>query len=164
MLDKLDQELVIQLQKSGRESYVTPAKALKVSERTVRKRVKNLLDKGTIKITAVPALDTLGYNFTGIVALQVQLSNVRTIGEQLAKHPNVCLVVNVTGRYDLIVIIVANSSKEFADLMESFISPIPGVLRTETFVSLNTYKGENGSLDTRQLISNLGTSSRRRTQ
>jgi len=40
MLDRIDQELVVQLQKSGRESYVTLAKSLKVSERTVRKRVK----------------------------------------------------------------------------------------------------------------------------
>jgi len=112
----------------------------------------------------VPALDALGYDFTGIVALQVQLPNLRSVAEQLAKHPNVCLVINVTGRFDLIVMVVASSSKEFASLMENYISPIPGVLRTETFVSLNTYKGENGSLDTRHLISNLMVNSRRKNQ
>ncbi len=154
MLDKLDQKLVTQLQKTGRLSYVALAALLGVNERTVRNRVNDLLKNGFIKISAVPDLAALGYNFTGIVALEVRLADLRSIAETLAKHPNVCYIFNVTGRFDFIVIVVARSSKEFANLMESFISPIPGILRTETFVTLNTYKGEGG-LDTGQLISNL---------
>jgi DNA-binding Lrp family transcriptional regulator len=117
--------------------------------------MKNLLEQGTIKITAVPDLDALGYAFTGIVGLQVELGKIKNIAAELARHPNVCYIVNVTGQFDFIIIIIARSSKEFADIMENFISQIPGILRTETHVSLNTYKGKHGNMDTVQLINNL---------
>ena len=131
------------------------AELLSVSERTVRNRMKNLLEQGTIKITAVPDLDALGYAFTGIVGLQVELGKIKNIAAELAEHPNVCYIVNVTGQFDFIIIIIARSAKEFADIMENFVSQIPGILRTETHVSLNNYKGKNGNMDTVQLINNL---------
>lgn len=162
MIDRLDQKLVLQLQKTGRLSYVTLAKSLRVSERTVRNRVKNLLDKGIIKITAVPDLDALGYSFIGIVALQVRLADLRAVAGELTRHSNVCYLANVTGRYDFIAIVVTRSPREFADFMENVISAIPSILRTETFVNLNIYKGQGNGLDTGQLISNLDISSLRK--
>ena len=152
MLDALDRELVTQLQKSGRLSHVAMGKLLGVSERTVRNRMRNLLNKGVIRVAVLPSLDTLGYDFMGIVGLQIELGKLKSIGKELAKHPNVCYIVNVTGQYDFIVIVVAKSSKEFADIMENFVSLIPGILRTETYVCLDTYKGEKGNIDTSQLI------------
>jgi Lrp/AsnC family transcriptional regulator, regulator for asnA, asnC and gidA len=155
MLDELDKKLVELLQKSGRLSNIALARMLFVSERTIRNRMKILLEHGTIKITAVPDLDALGYAFTGIVGLQVELGKIKNIASELARHPNVCYIVNVTGQFDFILIIIARSSKEFADIMENFISQIPGILRTETHVGLNTYKGNHGNMDTVQLINNL---------
>ncbi len=159
MISKLDRELILRLQQAGRLSYVALARALQVSERTVRNRIKKLLDRNIIRITAVPNLDTLGYSFMGIVGLQVRLSDLRIIAQQLANHPNVCFLANVTGTYDFIAVVVGKSAREFSDFMESFISPIPGILRTETFVSLNIYKGQTGTLDIAQLINTLPVSS-----
>jgi Lrp/AsnC family transcriptional regulator, regulator for asnA, asnC and gidA len=154
-LDTLDQKLVMQLQLSGRLSHVALAKLLGVNERTIRNRIKNLLDKDIIKIRAVPNLNTLGYDFTGIVGVQIQMGRLKSIAAALAKHPNICYIINVTGQYDFIIIIFARSPKEFASIMEDFVSPIPGILRTETFVGLNTYKGEKGNMDTGRLISSV---------
>ena len=155
MIDRLDQEIITELQKWGRQSYIDLAKLLRCSETTIRNRVKRLLNKGVIMITAIPDPEALGYNFIGIVGLQVKLTDLRTVGQELAKHSNVCYVANVTGRYDFIVFVVARSSREFADFVENIISAIPGILRTETFVSLNIYKGLGIGLDTRQLTGNL---------
>ncbi len=117
--------------------------------------MRNLLNKGIVRVTAVPNLDNLGYDFVGMVGLQVQLGKLKTIAAELAKHPNVCYIVNVTGQFEFIVIIVARSSREFAGIMENYISPIPGILKTETYVALNIYKGAKGYMDTSQLIQNL---------
>jgi Lrp/AsnC family transcriptional regulator for asnA, asnC and gidA len=155
MLDALDRKLVTQLQVSGRVSHVALAKLLGVSERTIRNRMSNLLKKDIIKIRAVPNLSLLGYDFIGVVGLQVQLGRLKSIAWELAKHPNICYIVNVTGQYDFIAIIIARSSREFASIMEDFVSPIPGILKTETFVGLNTYKGEKGNMDTGQLVGSL---------
>ena len=44
-------------------------------------------------------------------------------------------------------VVVAKSSQEFADFVQNAISSIPGILRTETFVNLNIYKGQAVTLD-----------------
>ncbi len=155
IIDELDREIILELQKAGRKSYMELAKQLHVSETTVRNRVKHLTDKNIVTINAIPDLKALGYGFVGIIGLQVRLSDLRGVADRLAKHPNVCYVANVTGRFDLITIVVTKSSEEFADFMENVISDIPSVLRTETFVNLHVYKGQVVGLETGQLVNIL---------
>jgi len=155
IIDEIDREIILELQKSGRKSYMELAKQLHVSETTVRNRVKHLVDQNVITINAIPDLKALGYGFVGIIGLQVRLSDLRGVADRLAKHPNVCYVANVTGRFDLITIVVTKSSEEFADFMENVISDIPSVLRTETFVNLHVYKGQVVGLETGQLVNIL---------
>ena len=74
---------------------------------------------------------------------------------RLSRHPNVSYLANVTGRFDLIAIVVTKSSMEFSDFMEKVLSEIPNVLRTETFVTLHVYKGQVIGLDARHLLENI---------
>ena len=154
-IDKLDQELILDLQRDGRRSYIDLAKMLNVSEGTVRGRLRKLLDQGIIKITTMPELNKLGYSFMGIVGMQVHLADLRMVADQLTENPHVCYLANVTGRYEFIAIIVTRTSAEFAEFMENTISAIPSIIRTETFVSLHIYKGHATGLDTTQLVSNI---------
>ncbi len=154
MTDQIDRDLIVELQKDGRRSFVELAEILHVSEATVRNRVRRLLSSDVVKVTAVPNLQKLGYQFVGIVGIQVRLAELRGIVEKLMLHANVCYLANVTGRYDLIGIIVTRSAREFADFIENTVSVIPGVDRTETFVSLNVFKGEAIGLDTLGLFEN----------
>lgn len=163
-VDKLDQELILNLQQNGRLSYMELAKSLHVTEGTIRNRLKKLVDQGMIRITAIPDLDKLGYGFMGIVGLQVRLADLRNVAEQLARNPNVCYLANVTGQYEFIAIVLAKSSKDFASFMENVVSAIPSVLKTETFVTLNIYKGQGNVLDTTQLVSSLDFSSPKKRQ
>lgn len=136
-IDKLDQEIMLDLQKNGRRSYMDLAKMLHVTEGTVRNRLKRLLDQGIIRVTAIPDLEKFGYGFMGIVGIQTRLADLRSVAEQLAKYPNVCYLANVTGQYEFLAIVLTRSSKEFASFMESVIPAIPSISRTETFVTLN---------------------------
>lgn len=129
------------------------AKMLGVAEGTIRYRLKKLVDGGVIRVTAVPELSKLGYGFMGIVGMQVRLADLREVAEQLAQNPHVCYLVNVTGRYEFIAIVVTKSPGEFAYFMDDVVSAIPSILRTETFVTLNIYKGHGNVLDTTQLVS-----------
>jgi len=154
-IDKLNQQIILNLQTNGRLSFLELAKMLDVSEGTIRKRVSWLLAQGVIRVTAIPDLDKLGYKFMSIVGLQIRLADLRNTAEQLAKYPNICYLANVTGRYEFIAIIFARSSKEYSDFMENVISRMASIVRTETFVNLNIYKGHGNWLDTTQIISSL---------
>jgi len=162
MIDELDRKLMMELQKSGRESCVDIASTLGVVEGTVRKRVKNLLDRNIMKIVAIPNLRELGYNFISIMGLQVRMADLRKVAENLAQKPNVCYLAFVTGRYDLMAIIMTRSSEELSHFIEKEISAVPSILRTETFVNLDVIKGGWPGLDTTQLISNVDVSPRKK--
>lgn len=155
MIDELDCKLMQELQKNGRQGYVDIAKMLGVVEGTVRKRVKNLIGKNIIKIIGVPNPFELGYNFVSIMGLEVRMADLRKVAENLAQKPNVCYLAFVTGRYDLMAVIITRSSKELSEFIERDISALPSILRTETFVNLDIIKGGWPGLDTTQLINNL---------
>ncbi len=155
VLDKLDQKLIFELQRNGRQSFVELANLLQVSEITIRRRVKRLTDSGTIRITTIPDLEALCYTFTCMVGIQVRMVDFDSTVEQITSHANVCYLSKVTGRYDLIAIVVAKSSREFADFLQNLTSNIPGISRTETFVNIDIYKGQAVAPDTSHLVSNL---------
>ncbi len=161
-IDQTDQKLIQELQRNGRQPYVHLAKMLEVSEGTVRARVKNLLDRNIIRITATPDPHFIGCDFIGIVALQVRIADLAKVAEELSRAPNVCYLANVTGRYEFIAIVMTPSAREFSDFVEKEISAIPGITRTETFVTLKTFKGRMSVLDLAQLIANFQPSIPRR--
>jgi len=156
MIDELDQKIIGELQRDGRQSFVELAKKLNVVEGTVRKRYKNLMEKGIIKVRACPDLQKLGFSFIGFMGLQVQMADLRAVMNELSQKPNVCHLAFVTGRWDLMAVVAARSPKELADFVENEISKLPSVLRTETLVNLDTIKGGQQGFDTEQLIKTLG--------
>ncbi|MFQ6115108.1 MAG: Lrp/AsnC family transcriptional regulator [bacterium] len=164
MTDELDRKLIQELQKDGRKGYVDLASGLGVVEGTVRKRVKHLLDRNIVKIVAVPNLRELGYGFVTILAVQVSVADMRKVATNLAQNQHVCFLAFVTGRFDLIAIVVTRTPEEYSHFWESELSTIPGVLRTEAFVNLDIIKGSAGLLDTIELVRNFDIPSLSKTQ
>ena len=154
MVDCVDRRLILELQKNGREPYADLSRKLGVVEGTVRRRVKLLLDKHIIKIVAAPNTRELGYGLTSIMGLQVKMSDLRAVANNLAQNQHVCYLAFVTGRYDLMAIVVTRSPEELSRFIEKEISTISSILRTETFVNLDVIKGSGGLLDTTQLVRN----------
>ena len=140
MLDKLDQELIQELQNDGRQSYTQLAKRFLVSEGTIRKRVKDLQNSGVMKIKAVPNPYKMGYNCISIMAIQVRMADLRQVGETLSQKENIAYLAFVTGRYDLIALIVSRTPEELSNFIQEHISNIPSIVRTETFVNLDVIK------------------------
>jgi len=154
MLDRLNQKLIQILQNNGRQSYTELAKMLGVTEGTVRKRVKDLQKRNIIKIVAVLNPYEIGYNFISFMALQVRMADLRQVGEMLAQKPNIYYLAFVTGRYDLLAMVICRSAEELSNFIKEHISTIPSIIRTETFVNLEAIKDPwTGIWDVIQLIS-----------
>ncbi len=146
-MDTLDLNLMSELQKDGRQSFMALARKLLVAEGTVRRRVKRLLDAKLTRIVAIPNVGELGYKSTVVMALQVSVADVRTVADALIKKQNVCYLALVTGRYDLIAIVVTQTNRELSVFLEKEIWPIPNILRIETFVTMDILKGSEATLD-----------------
>ncbi len=155
MIDELDLKIIIELQRDGRQTNIELARKLGVVEGTIRKRVKALQDNNYMRIVAVPHLRELGYKCISTIAIQVQLKMLRKVAEALAEKPNVGYMAFVTGRYDLLAVVMTPSSDDISAFIEKEITPIPGILRTETFVNLDVIKGGWYGIDTTQIVNAL---------
>lgn len=140
MLDGLDQRIIQELQDDARRSNVSLAKRLGVAESTIRNRLKKLFNNNVIKIVAVPDPYKFGYGCLSIVGLHVKLSELKQIEERLAKNPQVYFLASITGRFDLIMILVLRTPQELSNFMRNKVFSDPGISRSETFVCMEISK------------------------
>lgn len=140
MLDNLDLRIIQELERDGRRRNVSLAKTLGVPESTVRNRISKLVKGGMIKIGAKVDPLRFGYTYISIVGLQVKQPDSRQVAEKLARSPNVYWVAVVTGRFDLIMIVMLRTPQELPDFMNSKVFSNPSISRSETFVCIDICK------------------------
>ena len=132
--DKVDEKIINFLKEDSRESFVDVGKKLKLSESAVRRRVKNLVDSGTIKRFTVEVGEE---NATSAIVLISVDSTTETskVSEKLAKLEGVKIVYEITGQYDIITIISATNISEINTSIDA-LRKIPGVIDTNTVIIL----------------------------
>ncbi|MCI4433015.1 MAG: Lrp/AsnC family transcriptional regulator [Nitrosopumilus sp.] len=132
--DKVDEKIINYLKLDSRESFVDIGKKLKLSESAVRRRVKNLVDGGTIKRFTVELGEE---NATSAIVLISVESSTETskVSEKLAKLEGVKTVYEITGQYDITTIISATNISEINNSIDA-LRKIPGVIDTNTVIIL----------------------------
>ena len=134
--DKIDEKILEFLQKDSRESFVEIGKKLKMSESAVRRRVKNMVDNGIIEKFTVQVGEA---NSTSAIVLISVDSSVDTakVSTKLTKLSDVKTVYEITGQYDISVIIRAQNITEINKCIDD-LRKIPGVIDTNTVIILKT--------------------------
>lgn len=134
--DKVDEKIIEFLKNDSRESFVDIGKKLKLSESAVRRRVKNLVDSGTIKKFT---LELGEENTTKAIVLVSVESSMETskVSTKLTKLEGVKTVYEITGQYDITVVISAPSISEINQSIDA-LRKIPGVTDTNTVIILRT--------------------------
>jgi len=137
MLDELGQKIISELQEDARQSFREIGRKLKVSEGTVRNRVKGLVKSNALKISAIPNPEQLGLNFMCIMCIQVKVGSAERVEHLLIKNPNVYYLCGCTGNFDIIGIFVFHTPAEFDEFVKNVIANIPEINRTSTFVVMH---------------------------
>ena len=109
--DKIDDKIIGYLRDDARESFVEIGKKLKLSESAVRRRVKNLVDSGVIEKFTVEMGET--NTTSAIVLISVDsATDTSKVSAKLTKLEAVKTVYEITGQYDISVIIRAGNITE----------------------------------------------------
>ncbi|OGN98971.1 MAG: hypothetical protein A2Y58_01220 [Chloroflexi bacterium RBG_13_51_52] len=137
MLDELGQKIVRELQDDARQSFREIGRKLKVSEGTIRNRVKSLIGSNTMKISAIPNPERLGLNFMCIMCIEVKVGTAEKVEQLLIKNPNVYYLCGCTGNYDIIGLFVFHTPHEFDEFVKNVIANIPDITRTSTYVIMH---------------------------
>ena len=135
-LDEIDRQIIRALQKNGRVAYKTIARQLNVSDGTVRLRTERMIHHHFLKISA--RVDPLYFDSSIAAQVGVNLEKRanREIMETIAALDGVQSVVNVTGRYDLLIEVCVTSRDALRRFLVEALSTIPGVCSSESFIYL----------------------------
>ncbi|MDC0664109.1 Lrp/AsnC family transcriptional regulator [Marinobacter sp. SS21] len=138
MISKQDLKLIALLRQNARATISDLARALHLSRSTVQNRIARLEASGIIKGYSLE----LGGEYTANqveahVAIKVrQKLTVRT-NDALARIPNVAQLYAVSGEYDLLAIVQAQSLEALSAVLDE-IGNLEGVERTNSAVVLET--------------------------
>jgi Lrp/AsnC family transcriptional regulator, leucine-responsive regulatory protein len=134
--DKTDEKIIDFLRNDSRESFVDIGKKLKLSESAVRRRVKNLVDNGTIKKFTIEVGEK---NTTSAIVLISVDSSMDTskVSIKIAKLDGIKTVYEITGQYDITAIISAPSITEINTCIDA-LRKIPGVIDSNSVIILRT--------------------------
>lgn len=139
-LDGLDRRIIDQLQEDGRRSNVALARALGVTETTIRHRIDRLIANGFIRIAAVIDPRKTPYQTDAMIWIRLDRRRARQAGEALAALPNVVYVAFTAGAYDMLIEALFESDDQLFAFLTTTLSKIPGIRQSETYHVLETLK------------------------
>ncbi len=138
-LDQLDHQILAKLIEDGKMPYTDIAKQLFVSSGTIHVRMKKMEDLGIVKGSSI-TLDyhKLGYDVTAFLGIYLDNSSLyEAVIEHLEKIPELVSANYTTGAYSILCKIVCKDTNHLRHVLQDKIQKIPGIQRTETFISLD---------------------------
>lgn len=140
-LDRVDRKIVARLAVDARTSNRRIAADLGVTEGTVRGRIKRLEDGGLIRITAVSNIERLHNPMLAFIWVDMEKSaGADELARQLAAVPRLGFVGKMLGRFDILAITMVQNPEELSDFVQTEISGIPGVHRTDVTLGVKFIK------------------------
>jgi Lrp/AsnC family transcriptional regulator for asnA, asnC and gidA len=143
-MDELDRKIIALLETNGRASNARIARDVGVSEGTVRRRLKRLIQDRIINVVALPDPRKLGYESEALIGVQVDPDQVDAVADKLASLQNTRWVAVTTGTYDIFAWATLPNAEALGHFLREQVGAIHGVRRTETFVNLAVMKREYG--------------------
>ena len=135
-MDDLDRRIIQLLQVNGRSSNARIAREVGVSEGTVRRRLRRLVQEEIIRVVAVPDPDKMGYNTVALIGIQADPDKIDDVAEGLAQLSETQYVSLTTGSFDIFIWVALPNSEQLGNFLRRKVGVTPGIRRTETFVNL----------------------------
>ena len=140
-MDELDIKIVKILEQDGRASNAGIARKVGVSEGTVRRRLKRLVQEEYIQVVALPDPAKMGYDSQALVGIQVEPDKIEQVAGDLSTLPEIGWLAITTGSFDIFAWATLPSAEALGIFLRTKVGIVPGVRRTETFVNLDKKRG-----------------------
>jgi Lrp/AsnC family transcriptional regulator for asnA, asnC and gidA len=137
-IDETDRTILSFLIKNARTPFLEIARACGISGAAIHQRIKKLEDAGIIsgsKFTVKPK--AVGFDICAFVGILLDKPNVyNNVIKELGKIPEIVECHFTTGTWALLVKIYCVDNNHLMDVLVNKMQNIPGVGRTESFISL----------------------------
>ena len=136
-VDDLDLKLLSELKKDGSISIPLLANKLNINASVLYSRIKRLIKKKMIKKYTIDIDETqLGFAVKAYVGINRDPKFKAEIHESLLKIAEIDRIIEVTGRFDLMVGVLSEDLEQLHSIVVDKIGKIDGIQNTETFVEL----------------------------
>ena len=135
--DELDMKLLYELTKDGSISVPNLSKKLNINSSVLYSRIKRLMKKKLIKKFTIVIDDSLlGIGVKASVGINRDPKYKEAIHKKLMETPEVASISEVTGRFDIMIRVLAENLEALHSVVIEKIGKIEGIQNTETFVEL----------------------------
>ena len=141
--DELDMKILSELAKNASISVPQLSKKLGVNASVLYSRIKRLTKRSLIrKFTIIVNDSLLGINVKAVVGINRDPKLKEGIHLALLRMPEVRILSEVTGRFDIIISVNARTLEELHKVVIEQIGKIEGIQNTETFVEMQRTEKE----------------------
>ena len=138
-IDTLNLKILRQL-REGRKPFKAVADDLAVAENTVRSRVRKMEEAGVLEVAGLVDAEALPNHNLAVVGVKLKTLDWYEKAEQFTSLKGIVSVMCVTGRFDIILVVMISDTFTLADFFSKEVSRIGDILTTETFVSSRNVK------------------------
>lgn len=137
-LDDLDKKILSLITKDARTPFLEVARECNVSGAAIHQRIQRLQKLGVIvgseyKLNPL----TIGYHTCAYIGIFLETASLyEGVVKELNKIPEVVECHYTTGNYSVFIKIFAKNNDHLKNILVDKLQAIPGISRTETFISL----------------------------
>ena len=137
-IDNLDRKILSILSKNARIPFKDVAAECGGSRAAIHQRVQHLIEKGIITGSGFDVNPKcLGYSTCTYVGLNLERGSMyKDVVQRLLNIPEIVECHFTTGPYTMLVKLYARDNEQLMDLLNNKMQGIPGVVSTETLISL----------------------------
>ncbi|MBQ4023096.1 MAG: Lrp/AsnC ligand binding domain-containing protein [Prevotella sp.] len=138
MLDNLDKKILSILSKNARIPFKDVAAECNVSRAAIHQRVQHLMEDGVITGSGFDVNPkSLGYSTCTYVGITLERGSMyKQVVARLEHIPEIVECHFTTGPYTMLIKLYARDNEQLMDLLNNKLQGIPGVVATETLISL----------------------------
>ncbi len=137
-IDKLDKKILSILSQNARMPFKDVAAECGVSRAAIHQRVQRLIEDGVITGSGFDVNPkSLGYSTCTYVGITLERGNMyKKVVEKVIQIPEIVECHFTTGPYTMLIKLFARDNEQLMDLLNNKLQGIPGVVSTETLISL----------------------------
>ena len=136
--DQIDIDIMRHI-RDGRKPLKKIAVAMNLSENTVRSHLNKMIDEGILEISGLVDPTSIPGHLVVLVGVKLSTMELVKRGEDFSKLKGVVSANVVTGRYDLILMVLLNENLSLLNFYTEEVSRIKDVQSVETFVIYKSY-------------------------
>jgi len=133
-IDELDRLLLNELDQGWSQRAATLAHHLNVGERTIRRRIGNMLRDDIIKVVALPNFPLLGYRAWAKIGIKVEGGQLSSVIRWLVEHPRIYSVACALGRFEILIAVDYKAIDGLMYFLNSELTEVKGIRSTEAMM------------------------------